>query len=292
MKEQIVNIFVFGDGTNVQAVGWRLYEKAGTYDELVAFLQSKAQHDHRIAARKDLETPISWPEFRAMDRVNPIPSALLGAGIISENVVYCVTSIVNGQVRVDDTVIAEEGGREVPDYLSLYLTEEGLDFPRLIHDDHFEAIHLLWNNHKYVSCMKLVFSAINTFGFIEYGPDGGNCFTKWLDEYCDLGPVGATSSELWELRNSLIHMTNLESRRVRSGETHRLLPRITHQDRDVVPFVDGMKVLHVARFVIDVLPRGIEKWLYSYNRHRAKFAEFVERYDTVVSEARLWHRPF
>ena len=48
-----------------------------------------------------------------------------------------------------------------------------------------------------------------------------------------------------------------------------------------------MKVLHVARFVIAVLPKGIENWLRSYNRDRGKFAEFVERYDTIVSEARF-----
>ena len=50
-----------------------------------------------------------------------------------------------------------------------------------------------------------------------------------------------------------------------------------------------MKVLHVVRFVIGVLPNGIENWLRSYNYDRAKFAEFVERYDTIVSEARLHH---
>ena len=31
--------------------------------------------------------------------------------------------------------------------------------------------------------------------------------------------------------------------------------------------------------------------LQSYNRDRSKFAEFVERYDTVVSEARLGISP-
>ena len=289
MKEQLVNIFVFGDGAHVYAVGWRLYEKAGTYDELVAFLHSRVQHDHRIAAQKHLKKPIPWRDFKVMDRLSPICSELVGAGIIEEEAIYCVTDIMNGKVRVDDTIIAEGGGA-VPDYLSVYWTENGFDFARLINDDHFQAIHLLWNNQKYVSCLKLVFSAIDTFGFVEYGPDDGNCFTKWLDEYCDLEAVGVMSGELWELRNSLIHMTNLDSRKVRSGKTHRLLPRITHQDRDVEPFVDGMKVLHVARFVIAVLPQGIEKWLNSYIQNREKFADFVERYDTVVSEARLHSR--
>ena len=289
MKERLVNIFVYGDRTRVHAVGWRVYEKAGTYDELTAFLRSRVQYDHRIAARNDLEEPIPWRDFKAMDRLNPITSAIAEGGIVGEDDVYCVTHIVNGEVRVDDTLDAAVGVA-VPDYLKIYSTEGGFDFPRLINDDYFEAIHVLWNNRKYVSCLKLVFSAIDTLGFVEYGPDGGNCFTRWLDEYCDLGTVGVTSDELWELRNSLIHMTNLDSRRVRSGRTHRLLPRFTHPDRDVAPFVDGMKVLHVARFVIAVLPQGIEKWLQSYNRNRGKFAEFVERYDTVVSEARLLFR--
>ena len=108
-----------------------------------------------------------------------------------------------------------------------------------------------------------------------------------MDDYCDLGLLGVTSDELWELRNSLIHMTNLDSRKVHAGKTHRLLPRFVHPDRDEPLFVDGMKVFHVVRFVTAVLPRGIERWLESYNRERGKFAEFIERYDTVVSEARL-----
>jgi len=48
-----------------------------------------------------------------------------------------------------------------------------------------------------------------------------------------------------------------------------------------------MKVLHLARFVKALLPRGLEKWMQSYDQDREKFADFVERYDTVVSEARL-----
>ena len=280
MKERLVNIFVFEDETHVHAVGWRFYEKSGTYEELVAFLQSRVQYDHQIAARRDLEEPIPWREFKVTERLIPV------SGTLGENEIYCVTHVVNGEVRVDDTVVAPDGGL-VPDYLTAYVTEGGFDFLRLIHGDHFVAIHLLWNNKKYVSCLKLVFSAIDTFGFIEYGPDDGDCFTKWLDKYCDPGTVGVTSGELWELRNSLIHMTNLDSRKVRSGKTHKLLVCVTDQDRDVAAFVDGMKVLHLARFVKAVLPRGLEKWMQSYNQDREKFADFVERYDTVVSEARL-----
>ena len=289
MKKPLVNIFVYGNGTHVHAVGWHIYERVGAYEELTNFLQSRVQHDHRNATRKYLEKPIPWRDFEAMDRLNPFVGVLAAEGIVGENSVYCLTHIVNGEVHVDGALDAEGSGA-VPDYLNIYSTENGLDFPRLIQDDYFEAIHLLWNKGKYVSCLKLVFSTIDTLGYVEYGPDSNDCFSRWLDAYCDLGKVGVTSDEMWQLRNSLIHMTNLDSRKVRLGETHRLLPRFTHPDRDVAPFVDGMKVLHVARFVITVLPQGIENWLQSYNLNREKFAEFVERYDTIVSEARFLFR--
>ena len=221
-----------------------------------------------------------------MDRLNPVSGAFVGAGVVGENDVYCVTQIVNGQLAVDDTFDSASGGA-VPDYLEVYSTENGIDFPRLFRDDYFEAILLLWNNRKYVSCLKLVFSAMDTWGFVEYGPDVQDGFTRWLDQYCDLGQLGVTSAELWELRNSLIHMTNLDSRKVRAGKVHRLLPCFTDPDHDVSSFVNGMKVFHVARFVMVVLRGGLAKWLQSYNQERTKFPEFVERYDTVVSEARV-----
>ena len=42
-------------------------------------------------------------------------------------------------------------------------------------------------------------------------------------------------------------------------------------------FVDGTKVLYVARFVVTVLPRGTALWLESYCIG-VEFAEFVGRY--------------
>ena len=289
MDVRSINVFVYGDKTHVHAIGWRVYEKNGPYNELTAFLQAAAIDDHRIAARKRLDDPVPWRDFEAMNRLNPFVGTLVQAGVAEEGAVYCVTHIVDGEVRVDDTR-DEMSDELVPDYLTVYWSECGFDFPQLINDDYFEAIHLLWNNRKYISSMKLLFSAIDTIGFLEYGPNGGNCFTRWLDDYCDLGLLGVTSAELWELRNSLIHMTNLDSRKVHSGKTVRLLPQFTHPDRDIPAFADGMKAFHVARFVTVVLPKGIENWLGSYNGNRGKFAEFVERYDTVVSEARLVYR--
>ena len=38
MNKPLVNIFVYGDGTHVHAVGWLAYVKVGTYEELTNFL--------------------------------------------------------------------------------------------------------------------------------------------------------------------------------------------------------------------------------------------------------------
>ena len=91
----------------------------------------------------------------------------------------------------------------VPDYLTTYFTEVGLDFPRLINDDFFEAAKVLWQREKYISALKLTFSAIDTLGFIEFG-DVDSCFINWLKGFCALEELGVTAEELWELRNSLL----------------------------------------------------------------------------------------
>ena len=175
MKAPLVNIFVYGNESHVHAIGWRVYERAGSNEELTNFLQSRVQHDHPGAPQEDLAKPIPRRDFDAMDRLNPFVGALVAKGIVGEKPVYCVTHIVNGEIRVDETRDESSSGA-VPDYLQLYLTEGGFDFPQLLQDDYFEAIHLLWNNGKYLSCLKLVFSAIDTFGYVEYGPDRNDWF--------------------------------------------------------------------------------------------------------------------
>ena len=41
MKQRLINVFVFGDETHVHAIGWRFYEKTGTYDELKASVSTQ-----------------------------------------------------------------------------------------------------------------------------------------------------------------------------------------------------------------------------------------------------------
>ena len=82
-------------------------------------------------------------------------------------------------------------------------------------------------------------------------------------------------------------MTNLDSHKVRRKKVARLLPVFASKHSDVPALSDGFKTLHVSRLASVVIPRGIEKWIASYNTDREKYVQFISRYDTVVSEARL-----
>ena len=69
------------------------------------------------------------------------------------------------------------------DYMPKYLTDDGFDFPRLLDDDFFQAIRLLFNHRYFVSATKLLMTFIDTAGFVEFGDTGENTFVKWLDVY-------------------------------------------------------------------------------------------------------------
>ena len=104
--------------------------------------------------------------------------------------------------------------------------------------------------------------------------------------------AGVTSLELWELRNSLLHMTNLDSKKVRRGSVERLKPVIINSQVEVPSHSGGYKNFHLTRFTATVLPQGIDKWIRSYNEQPAKLLQFIHRYDTIVSEARLSVIPY
>ena len=107
------------------------------------------------------------------------------------------------------------------DYLSVYLTPDGFDMPRLLNDDFFLGIKLCWNHGRYVSTAKLLMSFLDTVAYLEYGDTPRN-FQRWLDSYANLAAIGVTSEELWEFRNSLLHMTTLDFRKVTAGHVRRL----------------------------------------------------------------------
>ena len=214
----------------------------------------------------------------ALDRVAPQVVEVVGDSI------YCLTHVIDGKPRAEGVSHAQPH-EAVPDYLRLYWTTSGFDFGQLIDDDFMDAIMVLWTNQKYVSALKLLFIMIDTLGFVEFGP-ANDCFVRWLKEFCDLGPLGVSSDELWELRNSLLHMTNLDSRKVQSSKVKRLLPVTTAQQNDIPIEMDGFKNLHMARLFGSVIPAGIVKWISALDEDHDKFLDFIQRYDTVISDSR------
>ncbi len=156
---------------------------------------------------------------------------------------------------------------------------------KLINDDYFEAMRALCNAGHYVSMAKLLMSCIDTLAFVAFGDTRGN-FTNWLDEYCELEPLGITSDELWEFRNSILHMTNLSSRNVLKGRHSRITPFIAavgcaapSNSGDEKPF-NLLGLLHVVA-------GGVSVWGNAYNKDRDQMLIFIERYDTTISDARF-----
>ncbi len=170
------------------------------------------------------------------------------------------------------------------DYLMSYLKGNSFDLAALFNDDYFRAVKLLWNNKHYVSAMKLLMSAVDTFGYLEHGDKPGS-FQAWLTEYAELGKLGVSADELWELRNSLLHMTNLDSRRVASGKVRRLMFYIGHLPDGHPPGEAEAKYLGMWQ-LIQCVAQAMGKWCNSFNLNPAKSGVFFERYDRVISDVR------
>jgi len=170
------------------------------------------------------------------------------------------------------------------DYLSAYVTDEGIDLPRLFNDDFFVATKLLWNAKHYISAAKLLMSAVDTLAFLAFGDVPRN-FQKWLETFADLSGLNATADELWELRNSLLHMTNSDSRRVSAGTVRRLTFYVGYlQPGD--PTEDGESKFFSLWDFLQIVAQGVARFIESLNSDRSKFPVFVERYDSILSDSR------
>jgi len=170
------------------------------------------------------------------------------------------------------------------DYLEHYTTDRGFDISNLINDDYFLSIKLLYNNRHYVSAAKLLFSFIDTIAYLEFGDISKN-FQKWLDCYADLNSVGVNSSELWEMRNSLLHMTNPDSRQVLSGRVRRLVFYVGNLSESA-PTEDETAKYFSLNDLIDAIISALQRWFLSFNENRSKMEDFIIRYDRILSDTR------
>ena len=270
----------------------------GSDEEKLAFIRARVETDYQSAREFALQRNFTPEQWRAATRFGDELEYFEAAFVefkAGPYPLYCLTPVVDGVITIDqvgntvpfrgDQVTAREGRGAVQDYLVHYVDGKHFRFNALINNDYFKAIKLLFNAGLYVSCAKLLMSCIDTLAFVEFGDVPGN-FTRWLDSYVDLKALGITSDELWEFRNSVVHMTTLKSRKVAAGKVSPIAPYVANPATVLSPSPGSLKPFNLHSLIVNVTV-GIEAWLKSYNQDRNKFLTFIERYDLTISDSRF-----
>lgn len=297
--ERIFNIFVYFTDRKATEYGVRHHHSGGTESEKTNFLLSKIDQDHPIARRFRLSRSFTPEEWLAVHRHGHALHYFEEAFVLFRacpDPIFCITPIVNGVLTVErqigsgpyqgDIATQQDGWGSIPDYVVEYVSEKGFRFTDLIHDDYYRAIRTLFNARLYVSCCKLLMSCIDTLAFVEHGDSPGN-FTQWVASYVDLEPLGISADELWEFRNSVLHMTNLSSRKVSAGKVSPIMPFVG--EGTITRPLAGSKFPKPFDLfgLIKAVGDAICKWGDGYNTDRDKFLKFIERYDTTISDSRV-----
>ena len=300
MKETAYNLFLYVEMPFIKALGVALHDLDGTDQEKLAALQRLVEDDHKTAKRYALKEPLKWTDYQSLMRLGRELSVfehifrdcdaptdpLVVITPISDGAPHILATTGLGPLNLQDlqgTPLEEPG--VMLDYLSEYVTDGQFDLPRLMNDDYFLAINLLYNAGKFVSCTKLLMSFIDTIAFIDTG-DVPDAFVLWLSTYADLAPLGISPRELWEFRNGLVHMTNLRSRAVASGRTVPLIFYVGSPSQPLPPNPSGAKYLNL-KALLDAIALAVSRWIETYNNNREKFVDFVSRYDLIVSDSRM-----
>lgn len=300
MAETVFNIFLDFENHRCKQARYTAHNVSLDDAQALEFLRQRVESDlpnGKIVALKSTFTKAQYDAHCRLGRgIELYDEVFVDAGSGAEPL-FVVTPVVDGMIVVDLTGQIGEinsfltskvlGGGEMRDWLTHYSSDAGIDIPALIHDDYFLAIKLTYNAHLYASSAKLILSCIDSLAFIEFGHTSEPAFLLWLKAYADLSPLGITTEELWELRNGLLHMTNLSSRKVAAQKVRRIS---FHVGGDGDLEEDG---IHYFRLMdlIEAFTRATERWLRTYNEDRSKFPIFVERYDETVSDSRILQRP-
>lgn len=299
-QESIYNIFLVMEGDICTTTRYVVHYHDFSHDnEAIEFLKNRVEPDLQKSIEFKLQRSFTRSEYYSYIRIGQSMRmydelfVMLNAPLSP----LCVTTIViDGKVRVDDCTTHNDpniylnsrimGHTKMDDWLLKYTKDDKIDLPQLIHDDYFKAINLTFNNKLYVSSMKLLLSCIDSISYIEFGNTRTPAFITWLKTYADLTPLGVTPDEVWELRNGLLHMTNLYSRRIRSQHVRQVSFNIGGQGM----LIDETYYFSFSDF-IEVFSIALSHWFLSYNETPDKFATFVERYDETISDNRIASRP-
>ncbi len=300
MKEHAYNLFLYVDKSLITALGVAVHELDGTDSEKISALQQRVSHDYKAAKRYKLARRFEWGEYESLMRLGRELEAF--EEIFRDcnaplNPIVAITPIVDGAPKIlaitalgpmnlEDfrgTPLEEPGA--MVDYLKAYVKDGYFDVPQLINDDYFLAIKQLYNARHFVSAAKLLMSFIDTVAFIDAG-DVRDGFSQWLHRYADLSSLDISPKELWEFRNGLLHMTNLRSRAVASGNTAPLIFYVGNPSRPKTSNPSGAKYFSL-KGLLDIIAAAVSKWIETYNHNPEKLAAFVERYDLTLSDTRV-----
>lgn len=312
MNEVIFNIFYFvcEDQQSIIELGAVAHTRTGSDEEKINFLQKNIHSDSITCTRynipkslSDSDGKLSMAKFNGMIRLGrsielfedifkqlkaPINVLYVSTPVVDHAPTYDIQSDHGALYLSDHQGHPKLGAGNMSDYLEQYFVNGQLDIASLMHNDHYIAIKLLFNKKHYLSSMKLLVSFVDTMGYLDFG-ESGNVFILWLRKYAVLKDLDITEEELWEFRNSILHMTNLDSRKVKQGKVKRISFTVaptgttTFSDHDTkyFNFVD----------LISELKKAMEKWLVSYVENPSKLVEFVTRYDRVVADSRYAEIP-
>ncbi|WP_444889499.1 hypothetical protein [Microbulbifer sp. DLAB2-AA] len=310
--EEIYNLFFYSDDKRVSDIGCVVHRIDGSDEEKLKFLQAHLENDSANSKRYEIphqylneKNEFTNAEMRSLMRLGR------AAGVFEKiflehgapaSPLMIITPVLNGAVHYDIQAGLEAlpiakfqdhpltGAGTMPDYLEEYMNDGALDIGTLIHNDHYIAVKQLFNSKHYLSAMKLMVSFIDTLGYLDSGDVKDNVFVLWLKNYGkSFETLGITAEEFWEFRNSILHMTNLDSRRVKQGKVKRVSfmvgPRGTPTQSDhettYFNFAD----------LIFVVQNAIENWLKTYVIDPHKLSDFVKRYDRVISDSRMAKMP-
>lgn len=300
MKETVYNLFLYVEQSLIKALGVAIHELDGTQEEKVSALRVLVEQDYKTARKYKVTGKFEWSEYEGRMRLGrelEVFEEIFRDCKAPSNPLVVITPIVDEAPRIlavttlgplnleelQGTPLAKPGA--MVDYLKQYVEDGKFDIPRLINDDYFLAIKLLFNAGHYVSAAKLLMSFVDTVAFIDAG-DVPDSFCLWLDSYAELAPLGITAKELWEFRNGLLHMTNLRSRAVTSGRTVPLILYVGSMPHPI-PASQSVAKYFNLKDLIDVLAAALSRWMESYNRTPGKLINFVNRYDLTISDSRL-----
>lgn len=303
MEENIYNIFLNYEDETCASINYFVHRAKARDTSVFKFLKRRVEKDYKSSKRFPIRKSFTRGEYNAKARLGTSSEFLEELWRTlrepSARPLIVITPVINGKIHFNYTghanmplnlndVSKEIGdGSQGVDWLTKYTNEGGINMPQLIHDDYFKAIKLTFNAGLCVSSMKLLLSCIDSISYVEFGDDrSSNSFTRWLTTYADLTKIGITPEELWELRNGLLHMTNINSNKVRKKKVRQIsfLVGQTSTMSHVGP--DGTYFFEYYG-LIEAFSEACERWLKTYNVNREKFATFVERYDETISDSRV-----